>query len=51
MVQEFVQKLLQNISITIQRVKDAVCIMGCQKSTPTGLNGLFNFHVEEAEML
>ena len=42
--------LLQSISMAIQR-GNAVCVMGCPKSTSTGLEGLFNFHVQEAEML
>ena len=42
--------LLQSISMAIQR-GNAVCVMGCPKSTSTGLEGIFNFHVQEAEML
>ena len=41
--------LLQSISMAIQQ-GNAVCVMGCPKSTSTGLEGLFNFHVQEAEM-
>ena len=29
----------------------AVCIKGCPQKTSPGLEGLFNFHVQEAEML
>ena len=28
-----------------------ICVMGCPKSNSTGLEGLFNFHVQNAEML
>ena len=30
---------------------NAVCVRGCPKKTSPGLEGLFNFHVQEAEML
>ena len=36
--------LLQSILMAIQP-GNAFCAMGCQKSTSTGLEGLFNFHV------
>ena len=42
--------LMQSISITIQK-GNAVCVRGCPKKTSPGLEGLFNFHVQEAEML
>ena len=28
---------------------NAVCVRGCPKKTSPGLEGLFNFHVQEAE--
>ena len=30
---------------------NAVCVMGCPKDTSTGLEGLFNFQIHEAEEL
>ena len=30
---------------------NAVCVMGCVKEQSSGLEGLFNFHVHEAEEL
>ena len=42
--------LMQSISMAIQQ-GNAVCVRGCPKKTSTGLEGLFNFHVQEAEML
>ena len=42
--------LMQSISMAIQK-GNAVCVMGCPKKTSPGLEGLFNFHVQEAEML
>ena len=42
--------LKQRISMAIQK-GNAVCVRGCPKKTSTGLEGLFNFHVQEAEML
>ena len=30
---------------------NAVCVRGCPKKTSPGLEGLFNFHVQETEML
>ena len=40
--------LFQSISIAIQK-RNAVCIMGCPKDIYSGLEGLFNFQVHEAE--
>ena len=40
--------LFQSISIAIQK-GNAVCIMGCPKDIYSGLEGLFNFQVHEAE--
>ena len=42
--------LKQSISMAIQK-GNAVCVRGCPKKTSSGLEGLFNFHVQEAEML
>ena len=42
--------LKQRISIAIQK-GNAVCVRGCHKKESPGLEGLFNFHVQEAEML
>ena len=42
--------LMQSTSMAIQQ-GNAVCVRGCPKKTSTGLEGLFNFHVQEAEML
>ena len=42
--------LFQSILIAIQQGK-AVCVMGCQKDTSSGLKVLFNFEVHEAEGL
>jgi hypothetical protein len=42
--------LMQCISMAIQK-GNTVCVRGCPKKTSTGLERLFNFHVEEAEML
>ena len=42
--------LMQSISMAIQK-GNAVCVRGCPKKTSPGLEGLFNFHVQEAEML
>ena len=42
--------LMQSISTAIQQ-GNAVCVRGCPKTTTTGLEGLFNFHVQEAKML
>ena len=42
--------LKQRISMAIQK-GNAVCVRGCPKKTSPGLEGLFNFHVQEAEML
>ena len=42
--------LKQRISMAIQK-GNAVCVRGCPKKTSTGLKGIFNFHVQEAEML
>ena len=42
--------LFQNISIAIQR-GNAQCVQGCVKDRSSGLEGLFNFHVQQAEEL
>ena len=42
--------LKQCISMAIQK-GNVVCVRGCPKKTSTGFEGLFNFHVQEAEML
>ena len=42
--------LFQRISIAIQR-GNAQCVQGCVKDRSSGLKGLFNFHVQEAEEL
>ena len=36
--------------MAIQR-GNAVCVMGCPKNRSSGLEGLFNFQVHEAEVL
>ena len=41
--------LFQSISMAIQQ-GNTVCVMGCPKIS-TGLEGLFNFHVQEAEVI
>ena len=42
--------LFQSISIAIQK-SNAQCITGCVKEGYSGLEGLSNFHVQEAEEL
>ena len=42
--------LLQRISMAIQR-GNAICVTTCVKDQSSGLEGLFNFHVHEAEEL
>jgi len=42
--------LKQSISMAIQK-GNAVCVRGCPQKTSLGLEGLFNFHVQETEML
>ena len=42
--------LMQRISIAIQK-GNAVCVRGCPKKDSPRLEGLFNFHVQEADML
>ena len=42
--------LFQRISIAIQR-GNSQCVQGCVKDRSSGLEGLFNFHVQEAEEL
>ena len=42
--------LFQSISMAIQQ-GNAVCVMGCPKNRSSGLEGLFNFQVNEAEVL
>ena len=42
--------LFQSISMAIQR-GNAVCVMGCPKNRSSGLEGLLNFQVHEAEVL
>ena len=42
--------LFQRISIAIQR-GNSECVQGCVKNRSSGLEGLFNFHVQEAKEL
>ena len=42
--------LFQSISMAIQK-GNAQCVTGCVKDQSSGLEGLFNFHVHEAEEL
>ena len=42
--------LFQSISIAIQN-GNSHCVTGCVKDRSSGLEGLFNFHVQEAEEL
>ena len=42
--------LFQSISMAIQK-GNAQCVTGCVKDRSSGLEGLFNFHVQEAEEL
>ena len=42
--------LVQSISIAIQR-GIAQCVTGRVKERSSGIEGLFNFHVQEAEVL
>ena len=42
--------LFQRISIAIQK-GNAQCVTGCVKDRSSGLEGLFNFHVQQAEEL
>jgi hypothetical protein len=42
--------LFQSISMAIQK-GNAQCVIGCVKGQSSGLEGLFNFHVQEAEEL
>ena len=42
--------LFQSISIAIQK-GNAQCVTGCVNERSSGLKGLFNFHVQEAEEL
>ena len=42
--------LKQSISMAIQK-GNAVCVRFCPQKTSSGLEGLFNFHIQEAEML
>ena len=48
MVTDFKYKTNKNLAI--QR-GNAACVRGCPKKPSSGLEGLFNFHVQEAEML
>ena len=41
---------IDNRTLAIQR-GNAVCVIGCQKNRSSGLEGLFNFQVHEAEVL
>jgi len=43
-----IQKSIKNL---IFKYINAVCVRGCHKKESPGLEGLFNFHVQEAEML
>ena len=42
--------LFQGISMAIQQ-SNAICVVGCPKDKSSGLMGLFNFQVNEAEEL
>ena len=42
--------LFQSISMAIQK-GNAQCVTGCVKDRSSGLEGLFNFHVQEADEL
>ena len=42
--------LFQSVAMAIQQGNE-VCVMGCPKEQSTGLEGLFNFQVHEAEEL
>ena len=42
--------LFPSISMAIQK-GNAQCVTGCVKDGSSGLEGLFNFHVQEAEEL
>ena len=42
--------LFQRISMAIQK-GNALCVTGCVKDQSSGLEGLFNFHKQEAEEL
>ena len=42
--------LFQRISIAIQK-GNAQCVTGCVKDRSSGLEGIFNFHVQQAEEL
>ena len=42
--------LFQSISLAIQK-GNVQCVTGCVKDRYSGLQGLFNFHVQEAEEL
>ena len=44
------RNLVESISMAIQK-GDAVCVTGCVKDKSSGLEGLFNFQVHEAEEL
>ena len=44
------EHLFQSISMAIQK-SNTVCVMGCPKDNFSGLDGLFNFQVHEAEEL
>ena len=36
--------------ISMAKKSNAVCVRGCPKKTSAGLEGHFNFHVQETEM-
>ena len=42
--------LMQSISMAIQK-GNTVCLRSCPQKSSPGLEGHFNFHVQEAEML
>ena len=42
--------LFQSMSMEIQK-DNAQCVTGCVKDQSSGLEGLFNFHVQEAKEL
>ena len=42
--------LFQSISMAVQQA-NAVCVVGCPKNRSSGLEGLLNFQVHDAEAL
>ena len=49
-IQEATGEKLSTFSIAVQR-GNAQCVQGCVKDRSSGLQGLFNFHVQESEEL